>query len=74
MVSRPTPFTLLQVLPALETGGVEQTALDVSAAVAAAGGRSLVASAGGRLETSLAEGGGVSIRLPLQTKNRSRWR
>lgn len=65
----PTPFTLLQVVPALHTGGVEQTTLDVAAAVTAAGGRALVASAGGRLEISLVERGAQSIRLPLDTKN-----
>jgi glycosyltransferase involved in cell wall biosynthesis len=65
----PSDFTLLQVVPALNTGGVEQTTLDVAAAVVRAGGRAIVASAGGRLEIGLVERGGQSIRLPLDTKN-----
>ncbi len=62
-------FTLLQVVPALHTGGVEQTTLDVAAAVVKAGGRAIVASAGGRLEIGLVEHGGESVKIPLETKN-----
>ena len=61
-------FTLLQVVPALHTGGVEQTTLDVALAVVKAGGRAIVASAGGRLEMPLVERGGESIKMPLDTK------
>ncbi len=68
---RPLPggFTLLQVVPRLEGGGVEQVTLDISRAVAAAGGRSLVASAGGALEEMLAATGGERVRLPVQSRN-----
>jgi glycosyltransferase involved in cell wall biosynthesis len=62
-------FTLLQVVPALHTGGVEQTTLDVAAAVVRAGGRAIVASAGGRLEIGLVERGGESVKMPLDSKN-----
>ena len=65
----PSDFTLLQVTPALDTGGVEQTTLDIASAVTRAGGRALVASFGGRLEGALAEVGGELIRLPVQSKN-----
>ncbi len=65
----PPDFTLLQVLPALNAGGVEQTTLDVAAAVRKAGGRALVASEGGRLTAALAERGGEAIELPLDSKN-----
>lgn len=68
-MSLPPNFTLLQVTPELETGGVEQTTLDVARAVVAAGGRALVASRGGRLEGALAEAGGELIRLPVHDKN-----
>lgn len=60
---------VLQVVPALDAGGVERTAVDVAAAVAEAGGRALVASAGGRLEGELQERGGELVRLPLASKN-----
>jgi glycosyltransferase involved in cell wall biosynthesis len=69
-VTDKTPdFTLLQVVPALHTGGVEQTTLDVAAAVVRAGGRAIVASAGGRLEIGLVERGGESVKMPLDSKN-----
>ncbi len=69
MSALPPDFTLLQVLPALNAGGVEQTTLDVAAAVRKAGGRALVASEGGRLTAALAERGGEAIELPLDSKN-----
>lgn len=65
----PDDFTLLQVTPALDGGGVEEVTLDVAAAVAAAGRRSLVASRGGALEPRLAAGGSRLLRLPVQSKN-----
>ncbi len=65
----PPGAVILQVVPALNAGGVERTTLDVAAAVAAAGGRALVASVGGRLEPELAARGGELVRLPLASKN-----
>jgi glycosyltransferase involved in cell wall biosynthesis len=65
----PEDFTLLQVVPALQTGGVEQTTLDVATAVVKAGGRALVASAGGRLELGLTDRGGEAVHMPLDRKN-----
>ena len=62
------PFTILQVTPELETGGAEQTTLDMARAIVQAGGRALVASRGGRMEQRLAEYGGELIRLPMQSK------
>ena len=60
---------VLQVLPALETGGVERGAVDVAVAVAKAGWTSLVASSGGHMATELDRGGGEHITLGLDTKN-----
>jgi glycosyltransferase involved in cell wall biosynthesis len=65
----PPGFCLLQITPRLDTGGVEQTTLDVAEAVVRAGGRALVASEGGRLEPELAARGGELIRLPMDSKN-----
>ncbi len=59
----------MQVTPRLDAGGVEQATLDMAAAVARAGRRSLVASHGGRLEGVLAESGARLIRLPTHSKN-----
>ena len=62
-------LTVLQVTPALDTGGVEQTTLDLVRAIREAGGRALVASAGGGMEPELSARGGELIRLPVDTKN-----
>ena len=60
---------ILQVLPALDTGGVEQMTLDTTGALVRAGARALVASAGGRLEPELERAGGEPIHLPLASRN-----
>ena len=52
MVSR--PLVVLQVLPALESGGVERGTLEVGRYLVEHGHRSLVMSAGGRLVGQLA--------------------
>jgi glycosyltransferase involved in cell wall biosynthesis len=61
--------TILQVLPALETGGVERGTIEMTQAIVAAGGRALVASAGGRLVPQLERAGGRHVVLPLMTKD-----
>ncbi len=58
--------TILQVLPALEAGGVERGALEIAAALREAGARALVVSSGGRMAASL---GADHIVLPVHTKN-----
>jgi glycosyltransferase involved in cell wall biosynthesis len=56
--------TILQVAPELASGGVERTTIEVAEAIVRAGGRALVASAGGRMEAELARAGGELVRLP----------
>lgn len=60
---------VLQVLPALESGGVERGTIEMARAVAEAGGTALVASSGGRMVAGLLRAGGEHIALPLRTKN-----
>ncbi|MBL8817880.1 MAG: glycosyltransferase [Planctomyces sp.] len=48
-----SPLTVLQVLPALEGGGVERGVLEIAKGLVEAGHRSLVASSGGRMVRSL---------------------
>jgi glycosyltransferase involved in cell wall biosynthesis len=69
VIKLPRDFTLLQVTPELETGGAEQTTLDVTRAVVQAGGRALVASRGGRMTAQLEADGGRLYALPMQSKN-----
>jgi glycosyltransferase involved in cell wall biosynthesis len=61
--------TVLQVVPALDSGGVERTAVDVAAGLASVGARALVASTGGRMVGELQARGGVFIPFPAATKN-----
>lgn len=68
-MSLPKDFTLLQVVPELETGGAEQTTIDVAQAVVAAGGKALVATRGGRMAARLEADGGRLAQMPVQSKN-----
>ncbi len=61
--------TILQVVPELDAGGAERTAIDIAAGLAAVGARALVASQGGRLVAELQAKGGISVILPVKSKN-----
>jgi glycosyltransferase involved in cell wall biosynthesis len=60
---------VLQVLPALETGGVERATIDMVRALAPVSPATYVASAGGSLAGEISKAGGVHLELPLATKN-----
>jgi lipid-A-disaccharide synthase len=62
-------LTVLQVLPALNTGGVERGTIEVTAALTAAGFKAIVASAGGIMAQEVEQAGGIHITLPLASKN-----
>jgi glycosyltransferase involved in cell wall biosynthesis len=68
-VALPPDFTLLQVVPELETGGAEQTTIDVARAVIDAGGRAFVATRGGRMTARLEADGARLAQMPVQSKN-----
>ena len=63
------PPVVLQVLPALVTGGAERGAIDVAAALHQAGGTPLVASAGGPMARELERWRIPHFTLPLDSKN-----
>jgi glycosyltransferase involved in cell wall biosynthesis len=60
---------VLQVLPSLVTGGVERGTVEITRAIAKAGGIALVASAGGRMVAAVNRAGGRHVTLPLDSKN-----
>ena len=66
------PLTVLQVLPALDTGGVERGTIEIVQAIVRAGGSALVASSGGRLVAAVERAGGTHITLKLASKNPTR--
>lgn len=63
------PPVLCQILPALETGGVERGTVDMAVAAAEAGFHSIVISSGGPMVRELARGGAAHIQLPVDSKN-----
>ncbi|MFN6252445.1 MAG: glycosyltransferase family 4 protein [Acetobacteraceae bacterium] len=63
------PPALLQVLPALRSGGVERGTLEIAEAQIAAGFRAIVASAGGEMVPALEKLGAKHITLPLTAKS-----
>ncbi len=63
------PITVMQLLPALEGGGVERSTLEIGAALVAAGHRSIVVSAGGRLVAPLVAEGSEHVVLPIGRKS-----
>ncbi|MFM9860066.1 glycosyltransferase family 4 protein [Pseudoxanthobacter sp. M-2] len=67
--SPPPRRTVLQILPSLETGGAERTAVDVAAALVMAGHRAIVASEGGRMVAELEAAGAEHLVFPAATKN-----
>ena len=62
-------FKILQIIPELQTGGAEQTTLDIGQALVSREWASYVASAGGRMVDRLTSGGSHHIELPLNSKN-----
>ena len=65
----PRRLTVVQLLPALESGGVERSTLEIAAALVAAGHRAIVVSAGGRLLPALRECGGEHVTLDIGRKS-----
>ena len=65
------PLTVLQLLPELEVGGVEQGTLEIAEALVAAGHRALVVSGGGRMVEHLEAVGGEHHRLAVGRKHPS---
>jgi glycosyltransferase involved in cell wall biosynthesis len=64
-------LTVVQLLPALNAGGVERTVLEIGRALVADGHRSIVISAGGRLLEKLTAQGSEHITLDIGRKSLS---
>lgn len=63
------PLTVLQVVPRLNLGGVERGTLEVTEAITAAGGRAIIATAGGQLSARCMRAGGEIFEMNAATKN-----
>lgn len=64
----PDRLTIIQLVPEMHGGGVERGTVEVNAALVAAGHRSIVISAGGRLVEQVVGDGGEHIELPIGRK------
>lgn len=62
-------LTVVQLLPALHSGGVERSTLEIAAALVQAGHRALVVSAGGRLVEPLLASGAEHLTLDIGRKS-----
>jgi hypothetical protein len=62
-------LTIVQILPALDSGGVERGTLEVGAYLSMNGHRSIVISAGGRMVDKLEREGGEHITWPIGKKS-----
>lgn len=72
MASTPNPhrrLTVVQLLPALESGGVERSTLEIAQALVDAGHRAIVVSAGGRLVPRLEALGAMHVALDIGRKS-----
>src|ERR1700683_4899263 len=60
---------ILQIVPSLDAGGAERSAVEIAAALTRAGFVPLVASEGGRMVGELEAAGGEWISMPLNAKS-----
>ncbi len=63
------PLTVLQIIPALGSGGAEQACVDIAAALVKRGDRAIIVSTGGWREKTVEEAGAVFIKRDVATKN-----
>ena len=68
-MASPRPLTVLQLLPELDSGGVERGTLEVAEALVSAGHRSLVISAGGRMVPTLEAAGSEHLTWNIGRKS-----
>ena len=67
------PPTIMQVLPALNSGGVERGTIEISKALVSSGWKSVVLSNGGSMVDELMDSGGVHVNLDIGSKNPLNW-
>ena len=67
-------YTIAQILPALNTGGVERGVIEVSKSLVDNNFKSIVISSGGHMETQLRRTGSIHYTLDVNSKNPMKWR
>ena len=64
---------IVQILPALNLGGVERGTIEMARAITEAGGKAVIISSGGQLVPQLQRVGAHHITLPVHVKNPLKW-
>ena len=64
---------VVQILPALNLGGVERGTIEVAKAIHEAGGKAVIISNGGHLVSQLQRIGAEHVKLPVHSKNIFKW-
>jgi len=67
-------YTIAQILPALNTGGVERGVIEVSKSLVDNNFKSIVISSGGHMEIQLKRTGSIHYTLDVNSKNPMKWR
>ena len=65
--------TILQIVPALNTGGVERGVIEISKYISEKNFRSIVISSGGKFEHQVTKFGGIHYKLDVHSKNFLKW-
>ena len=66
-------YTIAQILPALNTGGVERGVVEISKALVDNNFKSIVISSGGYMVSQITRNGGIHYDLDVHTKNPLKW-
>ena len=66
-------YTIAQILPALNTGGVERGTVEISKALVDNNFKSIVISSGGYMVSQITRNGGIHYDLDVHTKNPLKW-
>ncbi len=65
--------TILQIVPALDNGGVERGVIEISNYISKINCKSIVISSGGKLKHTVERNGGIHYTLGVNTKNPFKW-
>ena len=64
-----TNLTIMQIVPSMNSGGIERGTIEISEAIVNAGHKSIILTKGGILESRLTKTGGKIIKLDVASKN-----
>ena len=66
-------YTIAQILPALNTGGVERGVVEISKSLVENDFKSIVISSGGHMVSQITRNGGIHYKLNVHSKNPLKW-